>query len=857
MKCRYLLPLWLLGLLGCMPVFAQPFTLSAPVDSAGPGDTLCVSVRADQFTDLVSLQFTVSWDSSVLQFVNTANFNPTLGLNVTNFGTNAASQGAVTFSWDDVLVTGVSVPNGSALFDLCFVLVGSLGDSSSLCFTDVPTSREAVRLVGGSFNVIPVSSNCGEIRIVDICANFSLTGSSTPEVCGQGNGTLLGQASGGLPPYTYRLGFNGMPQISGSFTGLTGGSYTIYATDGNGCVDSLGLQVSDVPPPTLLVDTLIDDACGQGIGQVQMQASGGTPGYQYSLDGGIPQAMGVFAGLPAGTYLMAVADANGCADTLSVSLSDLPGPSLVATDSTRSTCASANGGLTVQASGGQPPYTYTLDSITQTSPIFTGLLSGSYVVVVADANGCTDSVQVGVGAVPPVQLVAAGVVQPTCGQANGSLTLSTTQGVSPFAYSLDGSSPGPTSTYGSLSAGTYQAAVVDSVGCVDSLTVVLTDQPGPGLSLASSSDATCGLPNGTATITVSGGNGPVGVSWNTTPPQTTPTATGLAVGSYVVTALDSSGCEATDTVQIDSVTPPLLTLLSTEADSCGAGDGSATVVASLGSTPYQYLWNTSPPQTGATASSLPGGEHLVVLTDADGCTASLTVSIDSVPAPLVSVDPFGARCADALPLELSSGAPSGGTYSGPGVSNGRFDPAVVGPGTYPISYTFTAANGCSSTAVDSVVVHALPDQPVITRTNTILSTDLAASYQWFLDGVAIPNAINQVEALVGNGSYTVQITDSNGCQATSEPFLVTHRADASLAGVRLAPNPNQGVAQLWLPGPGQATLYNLLGQPLGHWSFVEAGSQALSLTALVAGVYSLRVQLADGRRQTLRVIRQD
>ena len=136
------------------------------------------------------------------------------------------------------------------------------------------------------------------------------------------------------------------------------------------------------------------------------------------------------------------------------------------------------------------------------------------------------------------------------------------------------------------------------------------------------------LPGGSATATASSGTAPYTYSWNTTPVQTTATATSLLAGTYTVTATDARGCTATATVSITSPTQLIAAIASKDSVSCNGGtDGQAVATASGGTSPYTYSWNTSPIQTGTTATGLGAGTKIVTVTDGKGCTDTESVNI--------------------------------------------------------------------------------------------------------------------------------------------------------------------------------------------------------------------------------------
>lgn len=160
----------LLFLLVALPaaVSTQP-TLSITNHQSNFGDTVLVSVKVTDYTKILSTQFTLNWDPTVIQLKNISNF----GLNVRvqdNFGRNRVADGEMTFFWYDPTLSGVSVSNDKPLFDLTFDVVGALGTCSTVSFVDVPTAREVVDT--SAKKVAAVFTN-GEVVVGTQCLNVS------------------------------------------------------------------------------------------------------------------------------------------------------------------------------------------------------------------------------------------------------------------------------------------------------------------------------------------------------------------------------------------------------------------------------------------------------------------------------------------------------------------------------------------------------------------------------------------------------------------------------------------------------------------------------------------------------------
>jgi gliding motility-associated-like protein len=131
--------------------------------------------------------------------------------------------------------------------------------------------------------------------------------------------------------------------------------------------------------------------------------------------------------------------------------------------------------------------------------------------------------------------------------------------------------------------------------------------------------------DGTATATVTGGTAPYSYSWNTTPVQTTATATGLAAGSYIVTVTDADGCSNNQTVVISEPQILLLTTDVTDASCPGVTDATINLTISGGTAPFTIIWDDG--TTSEDRSSITSGTYSVVVTDANGCSVSATVTV--------------------------------------------------------------------------------------------------------------------------------------------------------------------------------------------------------------------------------------
>jgi len=212
---------------------------------------------------------------------------------------------------------------------------------------------------------------------------------------------------------------------------------------------------------------------------------------------------------------------------------------------------------------------------------------------------------------------------------DGTASASPSGGIPPFTYLWDDPAAQTTATANGLSIGTYTVLITDSIGCIITDVVNISDSTSSTIILSTSMIATscAGSCDGSATATVSSGNPPYSYLWNDPNAQTTPTAIGLCAGNLIVNVTDSIGCTISDTVSITE--PTALSAVVTNVDTAtqGLSDGSATVSVSGGTQPYTYLWDDPAGQITPTANGLAAGTYTCLVTDANGCTFTVIVTV--------------------------------------------------------------------------------------------------------------------------------------------------------------------------------------------------------------------------------------
>ncbi len=290
----------------------------------------------------------------------------------------------------------------------------------------------------------------------------------------------------------------------------------------------------------------------------------------------------------------------------------------------------------------------------------------------------------------------------------------------------------------------------------------------------------CSASNGTATATPQGGSGTFSYSWNTTPVQTTQTATGLPPGEYIVTVTDSLGCTTVDTLTVLGVGAMALT--TTQVDNLCNGDanGVATVTPGGGTGPFTYAWNPNVSSSG-TATGLTAGTYVVDVSDNFGCTASHTFTITEPPlvpinASVSGTTPICTGGSSLLVVNVNGGAPPY-AYTWLAPAAGTNDSLTVSPAT-TTTFSVVVSDACSTpqdTATFTLTVNPLP---TITFSGDTLggcapicvdftssSTPASVNCNWQFGDNSTATGCTPSHCYFNAGAYNVTLTvnDVNGC----------------------------------------------------------------------------------------------
>ena len=624
------------------------------------------------------------------------------------------------------------------------------------------------------------------------CALATTVTNQVDATCfGGTDGSITISVNAGVPPYLHSIN-GGTPQANTTFTNLAAGTYNVLTTDSVNCQITQTVIINE-PTAVSGIFTTTNVSCNGGNdGTATVIPSGGAnTNYTYNWSTTPVQTTATATGLSAINYLVTITDANGCTGIIDTTIFE-PTLLTVTMDSTAALCNAGNTGQAVATpAGGTAPYSYVWShDATLNSDTANALVTGTYTVTVTDALGCTTIGTVNINE-PTALVLSTTSTDATCNSSgDGTATVTVSGGTPGYSYLWDANAANQTTaTATGLNQGTFIVNITDANGCVQTTTATV-NVPSPIVLSMASTDLSCfGASDGTATVTTSGGAGNYTYAWNTTPVQTTQTATGLSAGTAIVTVTDANGCF--DTAQAQITGQVVMTIGFTTTDvSCNSGnDGTATVNVTNGNSPFNYTWNSNPPQSNQTATTLTAGTYTVTIVDNIGC-----IGIDSTtviePTALTSattstpLDCFGDGTGTAT-VTVGGGTP-GYTYlwDANAANQTTATATSLQAGTYYV--TSTDANMC--TIIDTVIV-LQPTSIALTLSNlnvscngandgavsvTAIGGTGAYTYNWN----TTPAQTTQTANGLSGGLYEVTVTDINMCTAsdtvsTYEPPLIT------------------------------------------------------------------------------------
>jgi len=529
-------------------------------------------------------------------------------------------------------------------------------------------------------------------------------------------------------------------------------------------------------PLSATVTLVSDETCaGANDGSATVTITGGAAPYEVLWENGETTLTATM--LPAGNAFVVVTDDNGETTEAELVINTTGADINVGiVNQTDVTCfGSADGSVTVEATGGVAPYDYIWSDGT-VGPTLTDVESAPYNVIVTDANGCMTDQNVFISS--PAEIVITQILtDPLCnGDVNGFIILDVVGGTSPYSFLWENGSQ--SNSQFNIAAGVYLTTVTDDNGCETIVSSELVEPNVLDASVATISNPTCnGDNNGSIEVTPAGGNPDFTYEWNTG--ATTGTITDLSEGTYIVTVTDSKSCSDTAEFVLVDQTEINISTSSTPESNPGASDGSATVANIFGGVgPFTYLWSTG--AVTETITNLSSGSYTVTVFDTNGCSGE---GLAAVPAgdcmllasvELANVSCNGAGDGMAVITVENSTDPISYLWSDGSTEGNRSD---LSPDTYQVIILDSA--GCADTISNIVIT----EPEVLTATADLISANPCGdgsngilqaigvggtpeySYLWSHgDTLALADSLPETD-------YFVTITDANGCTATASNFI--------------------------------------------------------------------------------------
>lgn len=634
------------------------------------------------------------------------------------------------------------------------------------------TTPAATRLSPGQHSVTATNpSGCKATATVRILENIQplsiVISEKTAIKCAGNKADLTVQVSGGKGPFQYK--WSNAALAGEQPSGVAAGDYQLTVTDATNVTSVGTVSVKQPEKLSLNVTVQAPASTGNRDGKALAEPLGGSGNYIFQWQSGESGSSATRLG--PGSNGVTVTDANGCSATATVSITENIQPLAIdiSVKSTIKCAGEKTASLSVDVTGGKGPFKYQWNVAGVNGNQPANLAGGDYKLTVTDATGATSTASFMLPQPAALSAKAAVSAPASTGNADGKALVETTGGSSPYNFKWDNGET--TASAVKLGPGQHVVTVSDANGCSATATVSVSENIQPlGIAVSEKTGIKCaGDKTGALTVTVSGGKGPFKYQWNDRA-VTGDQPAGLSNGDYKVTVTDATGTTSTGSVTIAQPQPLLVNATAQAPASTGNSDGKAQAQVNGGTGAQSFKWDNG--ETGAQAVKLAPGQHSVIVTDANGCVATTTVTISENIQPLgvAITEKTGINCAGdksaALAVQVTGGkGPFKYQWNNPALNGDQ--PAEVSAGAYAL--TITDATGKTSTAGITVaepkplVVTANVQNPASTGNADGKAQAEGAggtsplTYKWD-NGETAALAVK-----LGPGQHSVTVTDAKGC----------------------------------------------------------------------------------------------
>ena len=805
------------------PTGALTLTIEKDTIFTASGST-CVSVRAKNFTNMVDFQFGMTYDTAKLVVPPTINLGTALGSDLTVLIPPTAKNQVRALYTAPTMTNGNAIPStlpdSTMLFEVCFTAKAGASGLAPVSFAEFQSPTVFTHsfsntsglisnavLTNGSVLIVPVANPCSNPPSIP-------TGTivSTPVSCfGGANGAITVFPTGGTAPYTVTWTGPGTFTATGpSIFNLGQGTYTPRVTDAAGCSATTASGITIAAPASavnIVINSITNVPCFDPInggGNIQATTTGGTTPYNWSWArstapiGPVASTEDI-SNQPAGTYGVTVTDNRGCTAWANGNVITSPSDITVNETHVNITCPGGNNGsITVTASGGTPSYNYQWTPTGPNSGTRTALAAGTYTVTVIDMNGCIKSKSINLTSPPTINNGVVVVDSINCPNQTGGITIAPTGGNGgPFSVIwMPGSLAG--TTISNLAAGTYTPTITDKDGCVAFGTAITLTNPNP---ITISNAVVTDAPNGSITLTVSGGTGPLTYQWSGASTATTRDLTGLGAGTYTVTVKDAKNCSMTQTFTVGLSS--FATVLNV-THSCGSNAGCVQIEVTGLTPPFNVKYgsvagtfSTNP----FTVCGLSAGNYNFMITDPNNVSVMVSATVNYLtPAVVaatvtnVTIDNVGGK------IKLTPHPSAPGAYSYLWANGATSDSLInLDAGNYCVTITNTSS-GCTSTDCYEVkypdaVMSFGQTNPKCGNTNdgTITLNFVGGNgpiYHYLIRNAAGDTVLNQTGALtqvmvtgLQVGTYTAIVYDETPSPYPFAPIVLSAQSNIMASAV--------------------------------------------------------------------------
>jgi PKD repeat protein len=672
-----------------------------------------------------------------------------------------------------------------------------------------------------------------------------------------------------LPPGCYTLTFydahnDGQGFTNGHFFLSNASGDTLAYRQGNWgqiSVNPFCLQASSQAPVASF--SVADNTICQNTSASFTSTSTGQPTtYQWSFPGGSPSSSTAqnpqnitYANPGVYNVTLTVSNSNGshtytCTNCITVYAL----PTLTLTGTNPSCNNGTNGSVVSNVGNGVSPFTYNWNN-GQTTANLSNVGAGTYSLTVTNGNGCTR--QASTTLTNPSEITVTGTTtNVSCANGtNGSITVTASGGTGTKTFTWSNGATG--STASNLAPGTYTVTAKDANNCTKTQSFTIT-APAALTVQGTVNNPTCtNSQSGSITVTSTGGTGSKTYTWSHG--ATGSTVSNLGAGSYTVTVKDANNCTASQTFQVVSPSSIVVSAQTNNPTCNGTNSGSITVSAT-GATGITFVWNNG--TTGNTLNNIGAGTYSVTASSASGCSVTQTYTLTAPQAIQVNLTKNDITCSGGFGTAQVS--PVGGTSPYQvSWSHGATGTSVNGLAAGSYTVTVTDANGC--TAQSSFSITALAGLAI-----NIASTDVSCNgesngtatvsvqggsgtytYLWNTDANTA-----QISGL-SSGTYSVVVTDSNGCQGSSQVTITQPAALSATAAVTDVAcfGGNDGTIQLTPQGGTAPYSYSWSnGATSANNSQLEAGEYSVMIADSKGCVYQQTYNVEQAQLLTLNVI---